>query len=488
MHAIHHHHQNQQPQPAADVAVARRGLLPVLLVAQLMVVLDISATNIALPSLARDLHISASNIGWTITSYTLLFGSLLLLGGRAADLLGRRRVFFTGLTVFTACSLASALATTAGWLFAARAGQGLGAAMLSPAALSIITSSFQGPARMKALGAWSAAGAAGGAIGVLMGGVLTQVADWRAIFYINLPVALLVTLAGRHVVPADPAQAKWRGLDLRGAVVATISLAALVYGVSQAEVDGWTSSQTLGSGLAGLAGLLAFAILERRASTPLLRVGRIRDRAIGGGFALMLVAAAVLFGNFVTLSLYVQGVLGKSPLTAGLSFLPLALSTAAGAHLGARIVGQFGIRVTMAGAFLVATAGAFFLAGLGAAGSYSADVLPGMIVVGLGVGALMLCGGLSILTGARPEEAGMLSGLNTTGHEIGGTLGIAAIVTVATAGAGGLGAVGGTGIDHAYLVIGAVAAFGSILASIVLPSAQSFLPKLQLSPNAMPEH
>jgi EmrB/QacA subfamily drug resistance transporter len=484
MAAIHH----RNPQSPAEDAAARRGLLPVLIVAQLMVVLDISATNIALPSLARDLHISASNIGWTITSYTLLFGSLLLLGGRAADVLGRRRVFFTGLAVFTACSLASALATTAGWLFAARAGQGLGAAMLSPAALSIITSSFQGPTRMKAFGAWSAAGAAGGAIGVLMGGVLTQVADWRAIFYINLPVALLVTLAGRHVIPIDATQAKWRCLDLRGAVLATVSLAGLVYGISQAEVDGWTSAQTLGSGLAGLAGLVVFVILERRASTPLLHVGRMRDRAIGGGFALMLVAAAVLFGNFVTLSLYVQGVLGKSPLAAGLSFLPLALSTAAGAHLGARIVGQFGIRVTMAGAFLLATAGAFFLAGLGAAGSYSADVLPGMVVVGLGVGALMVCGGLSILTGARPEEAGMLSGLNTTGHEIGGTLGIAAIVTVATAGAGGLGAVGVTGIDHAYLVIGAVAAFGSILASIVLPSAQSFLPKLQLSPNAMPGH
>jgi EmrB/QacA subfamily drug resistance transporter len=480
-------HRKNQLTPAED-AGAPRGLLAVLLVAQLMVVLDISATNIALPSLARDLHISAVDISWTITSYTLLFGSLLLLGGRAADLLGRRRVFFTGLTVFTACSLASALATTAGWLFAARAGQGLGAAMLSPAALSIITSSFQGPARMNALGAWSAAGAAGGAIGVLMGGVLTQVADWRAIFYINLPVALLVTLAGRHVIPADPEHAKWRGLDLRGAVAATVSLAALVYGISQAELDGWTSAQTLGSGLAGLAGLVVFAILERRASTPLLRVGRMREPAIGGGFVLMLIAAAVLFGNFVTLSLYVQGVLGKSPLAAGLSFLPLALSTAAGAHLGARVVGQFGVRVTMAGAFLVATAGAFFLAGLGAAGSYSAEVLPGMIVVGLGVGALMVCGGLSILTGARQEEAGMLSGLNTTGHEIGGTLGIAAIVTVATAGAGGLGAVGVTGIDHAYLVIGAVAALGSILASLVLPSAQSFLPKLQLSPNAMPGH
>jgi EmrB/QacA subfamily drug resistance transporter len=466
-----------------------RGLLPVLLVAQLMVVLDISAVNIALPSLAHDLHIGASEIGWTITSYTLLFGSLLLLGGRAADLLGRRRVFFAGLTVFTASSLASALATTAGWLFAARAGQGLGAAMLSPAALSIITSSFQGPARMKALGAWSAAGAAGGAIGVLLGGVLTQVADWRAIFYINLPVALIVALAGRHVVPADSERARWRGLDLRGAFVATASLAAFVYGISQAEVDGWTSARVLGFGLAGVAGVGAFALLERRAATPLLRVELLRDRAIGGGFALMLAAAAVLFGNFVITSLYLQGVLGKGPLETGLAFLPLAFATATGAQLGAHFVGQLGVRRVMAGAFAVAAAGAFFLAAVGAHGSYVSDVLPGMIVVGLGVGALMASVGLSVLGGARKEETGMLSGLNTTGHEIGGTLGIAALVTVATAGAGsGLGAVGVTGIDRAFLVTGAVAAVGSVLASIVLPSARSFLSKLQLSPNAMPVH
>jgi EmrB/QacA subfamily drug resistance transporter len=483
MHAFHHN-----PRQAVAGSGAPRGLLPVILIAQLMVVLDISATNIAMPSLARDLHIGASQIGWTITSYTLLFGSLLLLGGRAADLLGRRRVFFTGLTVFTVCSLASALATTAGWLFAARAGQGLGAAMLSPAALSIITSSFQGPARMKALGGWSAAGAAGGAIGVLVGGILTQVADWRAIFYINVPIALFVALAGRHVVPPDPAKPRWRGLDLRGAVAATASLAALVYGISQAEVDGWTSSPTLGFGFAGLVGLVVFGVLERRAPTPLLRVERLRDRAIGGGFALMLAAAAVMFGNFVTLSLYLQGVLGKSPLIAGLCFLPLAFATAAGAHLGARLVGRFGVRVVMSGAFVIATAGAFFLAGVDQAGSYARDVVPGMIVVGLGLGALMASVGLSVLSGARREETGMLSGLNTTGHEIGGTLGIAAIVTVATAGAGAIGAVNVTGIDHAFLAIGAVAACGSVLASTVLPSAQTFLPKLQLSPNATPVH
>jgi MFS family permease len=222
--------------------------------------------------MARELGIGAGQVGWTITSYSLLFGSLLLLGGRAADLLGRRRVFFTGLIVFTAASLCSALASSSGWLFTARAAQGVGAALFSPAALSIIATSFQGPARARALGAWSAVGAAGGAIGVLLGGVLTQVADWRAIFFINLPVALIVAFQGRKVVPADSQTPRWRGLDLRGAVVATTSLAALVYALARAGANGWTSARTLAFGLAGLAGVAAFAVLERRTTNPLLRV------------------------------------------------------------------------------------------------------------------------------------------------------------------------------------------------------------------------
>lgn len=481
---MHHLHRR-----SCRASAGRRGLLPVLLIAQLMVILDISAVNVALPDLARDLGIPASEIGWTITSYSLLFGSLLLLGGRAADLLGRRRVFFAGLTVFTAASLASALATSAALLFAARAGQGIGAAMLSPAALSIITTTYQGPARARALGAWGAVGGAGAAIGVLLGGVLTQLADWRAIFYINIPVALVVALAGRHVVPADGWAPRWRGLDLRGAVVATGGLAALVYALTQAESNGWTAGRTLAFGIVGLAALAVFAFLEREAATPLLRVQRLRDRAIGGGFALMLVASAVMFGTFVTTSLYLQGVLGKGPLTTGLSFLPLAVATATGAHLGAHLVSRLGVRVPMAVAFAIAAAGALLLAGVDRGGSYATDVLPGMVVSGFGLGLIMTSIGMSLLSSARADETGMLSGLNTTGHEIGGTLGIAALVTVATAGAGsGLGAVGVTGIDHAYLAIAAIAAFGSVLGSIVLPPARSFLPKLRVSSTPMPIH
>src|SRR6187455_408704 len=228
-------------------------LLFVLLIAQLMVILDITAVNIALPSLASELHLTGSDISWTITSYSLVFGSLLLFGGRAADLLGRRRMFLTGLAVFAVSSLASATAGSAETLFAARAGQGLGAALLSPAALAIIMSSFQGTQRAKSLAAWAAVGGAGAALGVLVGGVLTELADWRMIFYVNLPVAAALAIAVLKVVPADTRAPRWSGLDVRGALLATTSLGAMVFAITQGEGAGWISAQTLLVGFAGLA-------------------------------------------------------------------------------------------------------------------------------------------------------------------------------------------------------------------------------------------
>src|SRR5436309_4123989 len=234
-------------------------LLAILLVAQLMVILDITAVNIAMPSIAKDLSISGTDISWTITSYSLIFGSLLLLGGRAADLLGRRRLFLVGLGVFTVSSLLSAMAGSGAALFAARAGQGLGAAMLSPAALSIITTAFHGRQRAKALAAWGAIGGAGAAIGVLLGGVLTELVDWRMIFFVNPPVAIALAIAATRTVPADTKRPQWKGLDLRGAALSTASLGTIVYAITQADQVGWTSAQTLIMGSVGLAGLGLFA-------------------------------------------------------------------------------------------------------------------------------------------------------------------------------------------------------------------------------------
>jgi EmrB/QacA subfamily drug resistance transporter len=459
-------------------------LLALLALAQLMVILDISAVNVALPDLAGDLSISGDDLGWTVTSYSLVFGSLLLLGGRAADLLGRRRVFLTGLGVFTVASLASALAPSEAVFFAARAGQGLGAALLSPAALSIITTTFQGPGRAKALGVWGAVGGAGAAIGVLLGGALTELVDWRAIFLINLPVGIGLAVAALRVVPADAARPQWRGLDVRGAVVATASLGALVYALSQAADAGWASAQTLGLGLAGLGGLVVFAAFELHTRTPLLNVARLRERGVGGGFAMMLAASAVLFGSFLLTSMYLQQVLGAGALETGLAFLPMAVIIGLGAHLGGHLVGHVGLRIAMAAAFALAAAGMLLLAGVDSQGDYAADVLPGMLVAGLGLGIALVSVALSVLTGAADDEAGMLSGLNTTGHEIGGSLGVAVLVTIAT-GAIGAGASTGAladGIGDAFLVSGIIAGVAGVIALFVLPSAASFLPKLRVAP------
>jgi EmrB/QacA subfamily drug resistance transporter len=473
--------------PTEGVGGSKLVLLAVLLVAQLMVILDITAVNIALPSLARDLDISGSSISWTITSYSLIFGSLLLFGGRAADLLGRRRMFLTGLGIFTASSIASAMAGSAGALFAARAGQGLGAAMLSPAALAIIMSAFQGTQRAKALAAWGAVGGAGAAIGVLVGGVLTEF-DWRLIFYVNLPVAAALAIAALKIIPADTRKPHWQGLDMRGAVLATTSLGAIVFAITQGESAGWTSAQTHLIGLGGLAGLLLFALLERRTDTPLLRIERLADRAVGGGLFLMLAAAGSIFGLFLLSSMYLQNVLGMGPLSTGFAFIPLALAAGIGAHAAGHITSKHGVRGPLAAAFLIAAAGMTLLAHVGENGSYVADVLPGMLVAGFGLGIAVVSVSIAVLTGARDDESGMISGLNSTGHEIGGTVGVAIFSTIAA----GSGAIAGTqaasGIAHAFIAAGVLASVASLVALAVLPRARHFVPKMQLNPTAMPIH
>jgi EmrB/QacA subfamily drug resistance transporter len=468
---------------------AGRALLAVLLTAQMMVILDITAVNIALPSLARDLALSGSMVSWTITSYSLIFGSLLLFGGRAADLLGRRRLFLTGLAVFTVSSFASAMAATAGTLFAARAGQGLGAALLSPAALSIITSVFHGSQRAKALAAWGAVGGAGAAIGVLVGGVLTEVGDWRLIFYVNIPVAFALAVAAVKVIPRDQAKPRLRGLDVPGALLATASIGALVYAITQAADAGWGSTQTIGLTTAGLAGLAGFVTWERRAQRPLLRVERLADRAVGGGLVLMVVAAGSIFGLFLLCSLYLQNVLGTGPLMTGLAFIPLALTAGIGAHAAGHIVGRHGVRLPLASAFLIAAGGMALLAHVGENGTYLRNVLPGMLVAGFGLGIAVVSVSIAILTGGPEHEAGMISGLNSTGHEIGGTIGIAVFSTIA---AGATGALGGaqaaSGLAHAFIAAGALTTVASVIAFTVLPHARDFVPKLRLNPSPMPVH
>ncbi|HEX8104231.1 MAG TPA: MFS transporter [Solirubrobacteraceae bacterium] len=453
-------------------------LLWLLCLAQLMVILDISAVNVALPDMAGDLGIAGGAIGWAVTSYSLTFGSLLLLGGRLADLVGRRRTFLTGLAVFTLASAGAASAGSEGALFAARAVQGVGAAMLSPAALSIIMATFTGGAeRAAALGVWGAVGGAGAAIGVLLGGALTAAVGWDAIFLINLPLGVGVAVAAMHVVPADARPPRWTGLDLPGALLATASLGTLVYALSQASTAGWGAPRTLALIGAALAGLAAFAAFERRAASPLLRVERLADRGVGGGFAMMLAVSSILFGSFLLTSLYLQHVLGTGAMATGLAFLPLAVAIAAGVHAGSHVVTKAGVRGPMAAGFAVVAGGMLLLSGADASGSYVADVLPGMLVAGIGLGTVLVAVAVSVMTGAREAETGMLSGLNTSGHEIGGSIGIAALAAIAAGPATGAG-----GIGDAFLAAGAVAAVAGLAALVVLPPAAAFLPKLRLAP------
>jgi EmrB/QacA subfamily drug resistance transporter len=455
----------------------------------LIVSLDQYIVVVALPDIALDLGYSARTLQSVISAYAVASAGFLLFGGRAADLLGRRRMFLAGLGIFTASSLASAAAGTASLLFAARAGQGLGAAMLSPAALSIITSCFHGAAKAKALAAWGAVGGAGAAIGVLAGGLLTEFADWRMIFFVNLPVAVALAITAVKVIPSDTEKPRWRGLDLRGAVVATTSLGAIVYAITQGASAGWTSTQTVGFALAGLAGLAAFGVVETRTEKPLLRVGRLADRAVGGGLFLMLAAAGSIFGLFYLCSVYLQNVLGTSALLTGLAFIPLALAAGVGAHAAGHVVGRHGVRGPLASAFAIATVGMALLAHVGPHGTYLRNVLPGMLVAGLGLGIAVVSVSIAILTGARESESGMISGLNSTGHEIGGTIGIAVFSTIAAGASGAFGAAhAASAVSHAFVAAGILTSLAGLVAFAVLPHARDFVPKLRLNPIAMPAH
>src|SRR5438067_506120 len=308
------------------------------------------------------------------------------------------------------------------------------------------------------------------------------------IFYVNLPVAVALAITTLKIVPAETKKPRWRGLDLRGAVLATTSLGAIVFAISQGQTASWTSLQTLLCGLGGFSGLAAFAAFERHTDAPLLRIERLADRAVGGGLFLMLAAAGSIFGLFLLSSLYLQNVLDMGPLATGLAFIPLAVSAGIGAHAAGHIVSHRGVRGPLAAAFAIAAGGMVLLAHVGQNGSYLADVLPGMLIAGFGLGIAVVTVSISILTGARKEETGMISGLNSTGHEIGGTIGIAIFSTIA-AGTGVLaGPHAASGIAHAFVAAGVLAGLASLVAVVVLPRSRHFLPKLQLNPSAMPVH
>jgi EmrB/QacA subfamily drug resistance transporter len=444
-------------------------VLILLSVAEFMVILDATVVNVALPSIGRALHFAAGDLQWVVTAYVLLSGGLVLLGGRAADVAGRRRIFLAGLSVFTAASLASGLAPAAGVLVAARAGQGLGAALLTPAALSIITTTYSGAQRAAALSTWGAIGGAGAAAGVLAGGVLTTWLTWRSVFLVNVPVGVVAGLLSLRLVPGSGARPRiGRELDLPGAALATAGLVTGVYALAGTPAHGWGSARTLLL-LAVSAGLLAaFAVVERSARQPLLPPGTWRSRSLIAGAAVMLGATGILVGTFFLNSLYLQDVQHASALRAGLEFLPVTAAIGLGAHLASRLLPRAGTRVLATSGLVLMGAGALLLSGTSARAGYAAGLLPGLLIIAAGVGLVFPAVSVTAMSGITADRAGLASGLMTTAHEIGAALGVAVFSVISLAAGGGFAA----GYRHGFTVAAAIAAGLALLAASVLPSVR----------------
>ena len=363
-------------------------VLVIVCLAQFMVILDATVVNVALPSIQRDLHFSAGDLQWVINSYTLVFGGFLLLGGRAGDLIGRRKVFLAGVAIFTFASLLNGLATSSTWLVAARALQGLGGALVSPAALSIITTTFaEGPDRTKALGVWSAIAAGGGAFGLLLGGVLTELLSWEWIFFVNVPIGIATAALALRYVPESRGTQRQDTADVAGAVSVTAGLIVLVYAIVKAPDFGWGSLETLGLAALAAALLIAFVMIEQRSPAPLIRLGIFRVRSIAGANGVLLLVAGGLFAFFYFSSLYVQLILGYSPLEAGLAFLPITFGIGAGAGLAQQVVKRFGARTTAVVGMVIASVGLWFMSSASLGGSYLGDVLPAIIPMSIGMGS-----------------------------------------------------------------------------------------------------
>jgi EmrB/QacA subfamily drug resistance transporter len=400
--------------------------------AQFMVVLDATIVNVALPSIQRGLHFSADSLQWVVNGYTLAFGGFLLLGGRASDLLGRKRLFIAGIVLFSAASLLNGLAGSAGVLVAGRALQGLGGALVSPAALSVLTTTFaEGADRTKALGVWSAVAVGGGAVGLLLGGVLTDLLSWQWIFFVNVPVGVGAIALALRFVPESRAPGVGRGVDVGGAVAVTAGLMVLVYAIVNARTAGWISGPTLGLGALAVALLTAFVWLELRLRHPLIRLGIFRMRSLTSANVVMLLVAAGMFAMFFFASIYVQEVLGYTPLKAGLAFLPVTAGIIAGAGLSQQLISRVGVRAVGVAGMAIGAVGLLILSRVPVAGTYLGDLLPGLMTMSIGMGLTFVPVTLIATTNVEAADAGLASGLLNTAQQLGGALGLAVLSTLA---------------------------------------------------------
>jgi EmrB/QacA subfamily drug resistance transporter len=457
--------------------------LALLAMTQFVIVIDASIVNVALPSIGAHLHFSRNDLSWVVNAYTLTFGGFLLLGGRLADLLGRRRMFMLGLVLFSLASLAGGLAQSEPWLLAARATQGLGAAIVSPAALSIITTTFaEGAERNRALGIWGAVAGAGGAAGVLLGGILTSGLSWRWVLFVNVPIGISAAALAPRLLLESRADDGTKGFDVPGAVTVTAGLALLVYAVVEAVNVGWGSTATL-LRLAGAAVLLAsFIAIESRQRYPMMPFSIFRLRTLRGADIVGLLIGMSLFSMFFFISLYMQYVLHFSPIKAGLSYLPLAVGIILSAGAASPPVTRFGFKpVLITGMLFIAAGLLWFSRVRSPGGSYTADVLGPSILAAVGLGFSFVPVTIAAVTGVEPHEAGLASGLINTSQQVGGALGLAILATVANsrtqsllhAGTHSTSVALTKGFDRAFLVGAGFAVAGAILATFLISSRDS---------------
>jgi len=452
--------------------------LALLATVQFMVVLDIAIVNVALPSIKVDLGFSQENLQWVISAYALMFGGFLLLGGRAADLLGRRRLFVAGLIVFSVASLVSGLAWSDEALILARAAQGLGAAIITPAALSILMTTFaEGRERNTALGVWGAVGAFGAVAGVLLGGILTDWLSWEWIFYINVPVGL-AALALTPLLLRESRDAYVNSFDVPGAVLVTSGLVTLVYAITQASDYGWTSFATIGLFTAAIVLLGSFVAWESRAREPLMPFSIFRIRTVSAANLAGLVLGTVTFSMFLMLTLYMQQVLAYSPMKTGVAYLAVAGTAIVWSTVAAQLVNRVGVKPTIAAGMTLLTVGLLYFTQVSVDGSYVSDLLPGFLIIGAGLGFSFVPISIAALAGVAPSEAGLASGLFNTSQQIGGALGIAALSTVATSTTGDAVATGTAlptalteGFEAAFIWGAVVAALGIVVALVLVRSS-----------------
>jgi EmrB/QacA subfamily drug resistance transporter len=407
----------------------RRGVaLALVLGAQLMIILDLTVVNIALPSIASGLHFSEPNLSWVLNAYTLTFGGLLLLGGRAGDILGRRRVFIAGIALFTAASLAGGLATSAAWLLAARAVQGVGGAIASPAVLALIAASFsEGRERTRALSIYTAVAMGGGSLGLVLGGVITEWVSWRWVLFINVPIGILVALTAPMFLPESQRQPG--RFDILGALTSTAGMTSLVYGFIQAASDGWGNGRAIAAFAAAVVLLGAFLVNETRVRQPITPLALFADRGRSGSYVTRLLLVAGMFGMFYFLTQFVQDVLRFSPLVAGISFLPMTGALFGVSRLSPRLLSRFGPRTLMIAGLMPAVAGMAWLSRIAPGTGYAAGVLGPMLLLGAGMGVAFVPLTMASLAGVRPEHSGAASSMVNVTQQVGGSLGLAILVT-----------------------------------------------------------